>query len=57
MHSPASLKENVALAAAWLASLTLGQWQQIVGIATGILVGVYTLMRMYYLRRDRKDRE
>lgn len=49
-------KENLAIFLAWVGSLTLAQWQQVVGIATGALVGVYTLLRIWYLLRGRRER-
>ncbi len=47
-----AVKQIVGVNVAWLGSISLAQVQIAVGIASGLAVLVYTLMKMYFLWKN-----
>jgi len=49
------LTRTIALGAAWFASWTIGDVQQLVGIVSGVVLICYTLAQWRALRRRERD--
>lgn len=50
------VREVSLLAGAWLGSVTLSQVSLLVSICTGVAVLVYTIVRTYFLIRNRGEK-
>lgn len=46
-------KSNWGWFAAWAGTMTLAQWQTIIGICSGVLMIGYTLAKTYFLFRNK----